>query len=72
MEKTMELSEDEKRKKVERKIYFICMRRLFGIIIFSSIMAGVIGRTLSAPPLIIYIVSTIVNIILAIHYYKDY
>lgn len=72
MEKTTELNEDEGRKKVERKIYFICMRKLFGIIIISSIMVGVIGRMLSVPPLIIYIVSITINIFFARHYYKDY
>lgn len=72
MERTTELNEDDERKKVERKIYFICMKRLFGIIIISSIMVSVIGRTLSVPPLIIYIVSITINLFFARHYYKDY
>ena len=48
------------------------MRRLFGIVIFSSIITGIIARELSVPQFLTIAVVTIVNSILAWHYYKDY
>ena len=72
MRRTTELSEEEKKKKVERRIYFICMKRLFGVVIIVSIITGIVARTLYISPQITYIIVTIINVILAWHYYKDY